>query len=131
MNRVIKTAAIAAIAAIGVIGTATAASASNEVPGHEGRNGTVTGVYTTTDGESDVLVQYRGDFGDDPYLNDGWVKNVYHNADGTTETYLIVHKTDPRFTGNNLIWGGEWEIVVNTVSGEGNIANLTQPANAS
>src|SRR5215218_10963781 len=129
MNRIIKTAAIAAIAAIGVIGTATAASASHEVPGHEGRAGTVTGVYKTTDGESDVLVQYRGDFGGDAYLDNGWIKNVYYNADGTTETYLIVHNTDPRYTGQNPIWG-DWDIVVNTVSGQGNIANPMRPTNA-
>jgi hypothetical protein len=114
------------------LGTATAASASNEVPGHEGKTGTVTGMYRTEQDGSDVLVQYRGDFGNDPYLNDGWIKNVFVNADGTTETYLIVHEADPRYTGSveNAIWG-EWEIVVHTVSGEGNIANLMQPTNAS
>ena len=45
-------------------------------------------------------MQYRGDFGGTPFLDNGWIKNVYHNADGTTETYLIVHKTDPRYTGS-------------------------------
>jgi hypothetical protein len=115
------------------LGTATAASASghdNDVPGQEGRDGTVTGVYEAEDGDSDVRVQYRGDFGEDPGLNDGWIKNVFDNADGTRETYLIVHETDPRYTGNeeNAIWN-EWEIAVHTVSGEGNIANPHRPTN--
>ena len=82
-------------------------------------------MYWAKDGESDVLVQYGGDFGHDPYLDNGWIKNVYFNSDGTTGSYLIVHKT-PRYTRENPIWG-DWDVVVDTVSRTGNIANLMHP----
>lgn len=124
---------LAVTAAIGAIGLATATSASaydgtGVVPGQQGRGGTVTGHYVTTDDGAKVIVNYRGDFGGDPYLNDGWITNQYKYPDGRTVNYLIVYKTDPRWTGNPdlAIWG-EWEIVKQTKSGEGNQANIQRP----
>ena len=116
--------------ALGTMATAASASTNDsEVPGHEDRTGTVTGVYWAEDEGSDVLVQYRGDFEGNAYLDSGWIKNIYHSEDGTIGTYLIVHETDPRYTGNDerAIWG-EWEIIVDTVSGTGNVANPMHPA---
>lgn len=74
--------------------------------------------------------QYRADFGNDPYMDSGWIINNI-NCSGYepgTVTYLIVHETDPRYTGNPelSIWG-TWEFHVNAQSGLGNVANLTRP----
>lgn len=69
---------------------------------------------------------YRADFGNDPYMNSGWIQNhiVCDGYDGhATYNYLIVHASDPRYTGNPdwAVWG-TWEYHVLTESGSGNLA---------
>ena len=67
---------------------------------------------------------YRASFDDNPYMDSGWIQN-HINCSGLergTYNYLIVHKTDRRYTGNpdNAIWA-DWEYFVLTESGSGNI----------
>jgi len=127
---------LSAVAALGLaFGGASAASAydgKGTVPGQMGNDGTVTGHYTEDyqclDGAGTVTVNYRGDFGGDPHLNDGWITNQIKCDSGVTISYLIVSSDDPRHTGNpsRAIWGS-WEIVKETVRGMGNLANLNSP----
>ena len=79
----------------------------------------------------DYQVQYRGAFNNDPFLDSGWIKNNIRcgGYDGTsTYNYLIVHETDPRYTGNpdNSVWG-TWEYFVDTEDHYGN--KLARPEN--
>ena len=72
----------------------------------------------------DYTNNYRGTFGDTPFMDTGWIQN-HINCSGLeqgTYQYLIVHKTDRRYTGNPdfAIWG-EWEYFVLVESGSGNI----------
>lgn len=67
---------------------------------------------------------YRADFGNDAFMNEGWIQN-HINCKGFERghyNYLIVSQTDPRYTGNPdwAIWG-TWEYHVLTVSGFGNL----------
>jgi hypothetical protein len=67
---------------------------------------------------------YRADFGNDPYMDAGWIINNINckGVEKATYTYLIVHETDPRYTGNPdwAVWG-DWEYHVLTQSGQGNL----------
>lgn len=70
---------------------------------------------------------YRADFGNDEFMDAGWIINNIrcHGYDGnSTYTYLIVHESDPRYAGNPdravPNWG-PWEYHVLTVSGLGNL----------
>lgn len=70
-------------------------------------------------------VQYRANFENDPFLDSGWIMNNINCSgydDEGTYHYLIVHESDPRYTGNPdwAIWG-DWEYHVLTQSGEGNL----------
>lgn len=110
---------------------------STVVPGQQGRDGVVTGRYTQESGGCSYLVIYRGDFGPDPFLDNGWIMN---NITCPTENgpatyhYLMVHETDPRFTGDGsfTLWGGTWEYHVLTIGGldhsEGH-GNILRPYN--
>ena len=78
----------------------------------------------------DYVNNYRADFGNDPYMDAGWIQNHITCSgydDNGTYNYLIVHETDPRYTGNpdNAIWG-TWEYKALTQSGMG---NLVRPEN--
>lgn len=80
----------------------------------------------------DYVNNYRADFGNDPYMNTGWIQNHIKCRgydDNNTYNYLIVHKDDPRYTGNPdwAVWG-EWEYHVLTQSGSGNLPKA-QPQN--
>lgn len=73
----------------------------------------------------DYVVNYKGTFDNDPFLDSGNVDNHIrcHGHDGTsTFNTQIVHETDPRYRGNPAwaIWG-DWELHVSTVSGTGNL----------
>lgn len=122
MKQLLATAALGAVALMNVAATA--------VPGHQGREGTVTGHYTQEDDGCSYKVQYRGDFGGDPYLDNGWMTNNIQCDDGSAYNYLIVHESDPRYTGNPdlAIWN-TWELHVMTESGSGNLANPNRPVN--
>lgn len=74
----------------------------------------------------DYVVNYRADFGNDPYMDSGWIQNHIscHGYDDNGQyNYMIVHETDPRYRGNPdmAVWGN-WEYFVYTISGSGNIA---------
>ena len=128
INRAAATLAVAGLASLGLASSAQAYVADTTVPGQQGNDGKVTGHYTLSQGGCDYVVNYRGDFGGDAYLNDGWIMNQIKCDDGWQGTYLIVHESDPRYTGNpdHAIWGS-WEIVKLTVKGEGNLANTHAP----
>lgn len=79
----------------------------------------------------DYVVNYRGTFDNDPYMDSGWIQNQIRQSgyDGSAfYSYLIVHQTDPRYTGNPdwAIWG-TWEYKSLVVSGAG---QLVQPMTA-
>jgi hypothetical protein len=79
----------------------------------------------------DYVINTRGTFENDPFQDTGWIQNhiVCDGYDGhATYNYLIVHETDPRYTGNPdwAIWGN-WEYKVLTESGNG---NLVRPISA-
>lgn len=78
-------------------------------------------------------VQYRGTFDNDPFLDSGWVKNQINCRgydDNGNYNYTIVHKTDPRYTGDRPeTFGGDWEYHVDVEGGFGN--KLTRPENPS
>lgn len=82
----------------------------------------------------DYVINYRADFGNDPFMNAGWIQNHINcnGYDGKAQyNYLIVHESDPRYTGNPnwAIWG-TWEFHVLTVSGSGNLVQrLSNPQN--
>jgi hypothetical protein len=135
IRRTLLLAAGLSVAFTGVAGAATT------VPGHTGSktdadgNGIpdagvqVVGNYTDTydDGAGttcSVRVSYRGDFGNDPYLDSGVIENHYvckGPAGTSTYNYQIVSNDDPRFRGNPdwSIWG-TWEYHVLTQGGQGN-----------
>lgn len=146
------------------ISTASVASAATTVPGQTGREGNVTGHYTSVYAEDSsgayywdlgdgrvqhspgiesieeldqstltvckYEVNYRGDFGGDPYLDSGWIINQI-NCTGYEPghySYLIVSESDPRYRGNPewSIWGS-WEVIVEGVSGQGNLVRPYHP----
>lgn len=78
----------------------------------------------------DYVINYRADFGNDPFMDAGWIQNIIscHGYDDNGHyNYFIVHETDPRYRGNPdwAIWG-TWEYHGLTISGEG---NLVRPIN--
>src|SRR5438067_6777192 len=129
-----------------------AAMAATTVPGHSGaktdadNNGIsdagvqVVGNYDEVDvfgaTTCKLRVNYKGDFGNTPYLDSGEIQNHYvcDGPDGhQTYNYLIVSSDDPRYSGNPD-WAvfGTWEYHVLTQGGQGNEAfggngNLVRP----
>ena len=78
----------------------------------------------------DYKVQYRGKFQNDPYLDTGWVKNEINCTgydDNSNRTFIAVHETDPRYTGNGESIWSDWEYHVDARKKEGNV--LTRPEN--
>lgn len=77
----------------------------------------------------DYKVQYRGKFENDPFLDSGWVKNQINCKgydDNGNYNFIIVHETDPRYTGTRPpTFGGDWEYHVDVESKLGN--RLTGP----
>lgn len=100
-------------------------------------------IYRTVDSIDDLdpatrtvctyVNNYRADFGNNPYMDTGWIINNI-NCKGFERghyTYQIVHQLDPRYAGNPdwSVWG-TWEYHVLVVSGSGNLVrHLTQPQN--
>jgi len=79
----------------------------------------------------DYVVNYRGTFDNDPFMDSGWIQNHIncHGFDDNNKyNYLIIHMTDPRYTGNPdwSIWS-TWEYHVLTVSGFGNLVRPMAP----
>lgn len=78
----------------------------------------------------DYVVNYRGNFENDPFMDSGWIMNQINCSgydDNGHYTYVIVHESDPRYTGNPdwAVWG-TWEYNPYVVSGQG---NLVRPMN--
>jgi hypothetical protein len=91
----------------------------------QGTVGSIDELDQTSLTKCDYVVNYRGDFGGDPFLDNGWIMNNINCSgydDNGHYTYLIVHQTDPRYQGNPdwAVWG-TWEYHVYTVSGFGNL----------
>lgn len=55
-----------------------------------------------------LVMPYRGDFGGDPYLNDGWVMNIYTDRQGNFVLYVMVHESDPRWSDDLEPMWGSW-----------------------
>ncbi len=76
-------------------------------------------------------VKFRADFGNDPFMDKGWISQSivcrgYDYPKGTAVFYyLIVHKTDSRYTGNPdwSVWG-DWEYFALVESGTGNLPRM-------
>jgi len=83
----------------------------------------------------DYVINYRADFGNDPFMDTGWIQNLINCAgydDNGQYNYFIVESEEPRYRGNPdwAIWG-TWEYHVLTVSGQGNLAHpVGNPFNA-
>lgn len=97
--------------------------------------GTVSSVGELDDATATVCtyqIQYRGTFENNPFMDTGWIKNNINcrGQDRGAFNYLIVHQSDPRYTGNPdwAVWG-TWEYHVLTESGNGNIVRA-RPENA-
>jgi hypothetical protein len=71
----------------------------------------------------DYVINYRADFGGNPYMDQGSIHNNIKCSGAEKGTYnsVIVSNQDPRYTGNPdyAIWGN-WEYIVDTASGLGN-----------
>lgn len=77
-------------------------------------------------------VQYRGSFGDDPYLDMGSIRNniVCKGYEPDNRNVQYVHESDPRYTGERPSIWGSWEYHVDARRGEGNtlITDAVRPA---
>lgn len=76
----------------------------------------------------DYVVNYRGNFENNPFMDSGWIQNHINCSgfdDNNEYNYLIVHQSDPRYTGNPewSIWG-TWEYHALTTS---HVGNLVRP----
>ena len=105
----------------------------------DGRVYTAPGIESIDDLEADTLTvcnyenNYRADFGNDPYMDTGWIINSINcvGYENGHYLYLIVHEDDPRYQGNPdfSIWGS-WEYKVWAESGSGNaVYPFTKPEN--
>lgn len=77
--------------------------------------------------QCNYVINYRADFGNDPFMDKGWIQNHINCSgygDNGQYNYLIVHRTDPRFREENASpnWGPDWRYSVLTISGMGNVA---------
>jgi hypothetical protein len=91
----------------------------------QGTVGSVDELDAETLTECVYQVVYRADFGNNPFMDSGWIINNINCSgydDNGSYHYLIVHETDPRYQGNPdwAIWG-TWEYHVLTESGSGNL----------
>lgn len=96
-----------------------------------GTVGSIDDLDSATLTRCDYVINYRGDFGGDPYMDNGWIQNHINCSgydDNNHYNYLIVHESDPRYEGNPdwAIWG-TWEFHVLTISGFGNLARPETP----
>lgn len=97
----------------------------------QGTVGSIDELNSATLTTCDYVNNYRATFENDEFMDTGWISNNIrcHGYDGTSHyTYLIVHESDPRYTGNpdHAIWG-DWEYFGLIQSGVG---NLVRPMNA-
>lgn len=91
----------------------------------QGTVASVAALQKSTLTRCDYVVNYRADFGNTPFMDEGWIQNHINCAgydDNGHYNYLIVSRTDPRYTGNPAwaVWG-TWEYHALTESGKGNL----------
>lgn len=91
----------------------------------QGTVGSIDELDQTTLTKCDYKNQYRGKYENDPFLDSGWVSNNivcrgYHYDKAQTFKYLIVHETDPRYTGDGTPIWNTWEYHVDVEGGFGN-----------
>ena len=79
------------------------------------------------------VINYRADFGNDPFMDTGaiWQRILCVGYDPGLYIYLIVHENDPRYTGDPdwSIWGS-WEYTVLAERGVGNEVHLPPAAHS-
>lgn len=97
----------------------------------QGTVGSVDELDASTLTECEYVVNYRGNFENDPFLDSGWIQNQINCSgydDNNKYNFMIVHETDPRYRGNPdwSVWG-TWEYHVLTVSGFGNLVRPENP----
>lgn len=97
----------------------------------QGTVGSVDDLDDATLTSCDYVVNYRGSFDDNPFMDSGWIQNHINCSgfdDNNQYNYLIVHESDPRYRGisENAIWG-TWEYKALTISGFGNLARPETP----
>jgi hypothetical protein len=84
--------------------------------------------YPTAGSTCEYFLNYRGEFDNDRYQDSGWIQNVVTCTGGDYEggpwTFLIVHESDPRFTGEGTAVWNEWEYHVQVEPGIGNLEVL-------
>jgi hypothetical protein len=68
----------------------------------------VTRVEFREDGGWYLIMPYRGSFGGDPYLDDGWIINVWTDRQGQCWLYILVHDSDPRADHSSASVWGTW-----------------------
>lgn len=94
----------------------------------QGTVGAIDELDGATLSQCDYVNNYRADFGNDPYMDEGWIQNHINCSgyDGNSHyNYLIVSSTDPRYTGNpDWAEWGTWEYHVLTQSGDGNLVKV-------
>ena len=75
------------------------------------------------------VIQYGGTFGNDPYLDSGWIKNNIRCEGYESGNYntIYVSENDVRYTGTREPIWGTWEIFVDTRRGNGNVADTADP----
>jgi hypothetical protein len=68
-------------------------------------------------------VQYQGSFGDDPYLDMGWIRNnvVCRGYEPDSRNVLFVSEEDHRYTGEGEPIWNTWEYFVDARRGQGNV----------
>lgn len=98
----------------------------------QGTVGSVEELDQATLTRCDYIINYRADFGGDPFMDNGWIRNnVNCSGYGDNGQYnlLVVHRTDPRFRedGYDVGWGPDWRAPVYTWSGSGNVARPDHP----
>lgn len=71
----------------------------------------------------DYKIQYQGSFGDDPYLDVGWIRNniVCKGYEPDNRNVLYVSEEDNRYTGEGTPIWGTWEYFVDARRGRGNV----------
>ena len=117
IKRIIAAGAVAAVASVGFAASASAGEYVSDyaVPGHakQERQGKVVthGIQITEAAgvTCEVIVNTVGDFGGDPYMNDGKMMNREKCDDGSVYTYHIFHASHPGANPETMtpIWG-DW-----------------------
>lgn len=96
----------------------------------QGTVGSIDDLDQATLTRCDYVINYRGNFENDSFMDSGWIHNNIRCSgydDNGKYFSQFVHETDPRYRGNPewAIWG-TWEYHTQVASGSG---NLVRPVN--